>query len=408
MRSFKLALGFVLTASAAAAQSYPSPTMQNLTVLDFSTFNKQLHFKGSTNPGLGYAYGPNYNGIWVEGAWTGTNVGGVNGHLFYTTSDNAAITGGDFFNNVTIQHQFGGASLQGGRQSFFVSTTQTDVTSTSNSNRDYVAGAFAVASNTGDGGTGLTTSTAKGQYFALNPVAILNSGATNVLNLTGGEINVEAKTGSSVLVKTGLQIVGHNLDKVQGTDVDAMLGLSGQTGAVGYKTGILFSDFSTAYPIATTGTLMQSVGSTVANGIDISATTVTNSAFKSTGFSVDGSGNLNSNKITTGNVIAAGTYTTAAGNSYSSGGTSCGAFVNGTCGAQWFVFGTSMYFDNYNGDFNFRSGTGYSPVANLTTTGINIPTGSTYKVNNVAGVSCAAGTVNLATLVVTGGIITHC
>lgn len=69
-----------------------------------------------------------------------------------------------------------------------------------------------------------------------------------------------------------------------------------------------------------------------------------------------------------------------------------------------------MYFMTYN------SGGTQVPVsiyadatANLqVTSGVNIPTGASYKVNNVAGVSCAAGTVNLATLVVTGGIITHC
>jgi hypothetical protein len=37
MRSFKLALGFMLTASVAAAQSYPSPTVNNLTVLGTGT-----------------------------------------------------------------------------------------------------------------------------------------------------------------------------------------------------------------------------------------------------------------------------------------------------------------------------------------------------------------------------------
>ena len=408
MRSLKLALGFMLMASVAAAQSYPSPTMQNLTVLGTSSFGKQLHFNGAANSGLGYAYGPNYNGIWVEGAWTGTNAGGVNTHLFNTTSDNAAITGSNFLNNVTVQHTWGGAATQGGRQSFYALSTQTAATSSTNANRNYVAGNFNVTSQSGDGGTGLAVGTAKGAYFGIGSQAFLANGATNTLSLTGGEINVAAQTGSSVLYKTGLQIVGHYSDAVQGTGVDSMLYLSNQSGAVGWSQGIALGSANGQYPLISTGTILASYGGTVAAGVDLSLTTVTGSAFKSTGFSVDGSGNLSSNKITTGNVIASGTYTANAGNSYSSGGTSCGAFVNGTCGAQWFVSGTTTYFDNYNGDFNFRSGTGYSNVANLTTTGINIPTGSTYKVNNVAGVSCAAGTVNLVTLVVTGGIITHC
>jgi hypothetical protein len=35
-------------------------------------------------------------------------------------------------------------------------------------------------------------------------------------------------------------------------------------------------------------------------------------------------------------------------------------------------------------------------------------TGAAYKVGATAGVSCSAGTVSLATLVVTNGIVTHC
>jgi hypothetical protein len=33
---------------------------------------------------------------------------------------------------------------------------------------------------------------------------------------------------------------------------------------------------------------------------------------------------------------------------------------------------------------------------------------SGIQVNGIAGVSCAAGSVSLTTLVVTGGVVTHC
>lgn len=48
-----------------------------------------------------------------------------------------------------------------------------------------------------------------------------------------------------------------------------------------------------------------------------------------------------------------------------------------------------------------------TPTGGLAGTGIvNVATG--YRVNNAAGVSCAANTVSLTTLVVTAGIVTHC
>ena len=41
------------------------------------------------------------------------------------------------------------------------------------------------------------------------------------------------------------------------------------------------------------------------------------------------------------------------------------------------------------------------------TSGLNVQAGG-YSAGGVAGVSCAAGTVNLTTLTVTSGIVTHC
>lgn len=49
---------------------------------------------------------------------------------------------------------------------------------------------------------------------------------------------------------------------------------------------------------------------------------------------------------------------------------------------------------------------GGTSLFNVSTSGV--VNGSGYQINGTAGVSCAAGTVNVSTMVVTNGIVTHC
>jgi len=239
--------------------------------------------------------GLNLHPLLITQAFTGTSAStvGENMNWMYTSSDNAAMPSGTFLNNFRIDHNFGGSSMVGGRQSFFVNASQTTPSSSSNVLTDYVAISAWISSQQGDGGTAQSP---KGDYYALNPFAVLTSGATYVHELTGAEFNIAAQSGSSVYYKTILSLVGHNTDAVRGYGYDAMLSLSNQ-GGVGWKDGILFSAANSSHPIGADGTLIRSVGGSVANGIDISGTTISGSAFKSPGFTLDGSGTVSLNHL---------------------------------------------------------------------------------------------------------------
>lgn len=198
-------------------------------------------------------------------------------------------------------------------------------------NRNYTALQTINSATVPLGGTGLAMGTAKGGLFGFSPLAVLYPGATNILNLTGGEVNVQANAGSSVAYKSGLQIVAARDDAVQGSVYDAGLSLSSQFGAVGFKHGILFSGSNGQHAVKSTGTLIGAVDSvSCANGVNLIGSTFSGNAFSSNGFSVDGSGNtyaLNfiatsvGSTVQIGSRVAAGAastqfYTSGAAGSY--------------------------------------------------------------------------------------------
>lgn len=209
-----------------------------------------------------------------------------------TINSDDADAGGFFVAGYSFNHIFGGAAAKGGRSTVNAELGMSAATNPSNNNQNYVAGVFLAYSSVNDNGTN-TGAGARGAMFGLNPVAVLLPGATNYLEITGGEVNVAAQTGSSLKLKQGWSISSWPSDAVQGAVLDAMLGLSNQVGAVGWKSGIQFHEENGAFPISTTGTLLKTSNAgavTVDKGIDISSLTFTTAAFKSPNFTVNGSG----------------------------------------------------------------------------------------------------------------------
>jgi hypothetical protein len=150
----------------------------------------------------------------------------------------------------------------------------------------------------------------KGQVFGQASIAIAYAGATNIRNVTGGEINVQVSAGASVAYKSGLQIVGTTADAVQGSVYDCGLSFSNQLGAVGFNVGILFSASNGQQFLKSTGTIFAIQDSpTFANGFDLSGATLTGFAYKSTGFVVDHSGN----ETALTNTVTGATPTVSAG-----------------------------------------------------------------------------------------------
>lgn len=165
-------------------------------------------------------------------------------------------------------------------------------------NRNYVAYQAFASATTSDGGTGTTPATAKGALFGIGTLSVLYPGATNWLNITGAEVNVQASAGSSLSYKSGIQIAAMPDDKVQGSTYDAALSISNQGGAVGWKNGILFSNANGQSAISSAGCfLCVADAPTVTTGISLVGANVTGAAFASNNFTVDGSGNLYSSSL---------------------------------------------------------------------------------------------------------------
>lgn len=252
--------------------------------------------------GTGAITGPN---AWLSQAQTSVpaDAGGSTNSvsLHRITSDNV-----DAGTGFIIGHQrryiFGGSSLKGGRIAGYDFTANTAITNASNANRNYVGHVGIAYSAFGDGGTN-TGAGALGAFFGNNPISHLASGATNVLEACGSEIDVQVDTGASTKYTRGLSIVGYN--QVRGASIDTALSISGGTNHTGFKTGILFTDANrgtTENPFYASSVLMSTfwLGSTptIATGIDLSGFTITGNAWQSTTFAITGAGAIELGHLT--------------------------------------------------------------------------------------------------------------
>lgn len=276
------------TGSTANAQDCVSPVASTLT-LNGSNSTDALNITQNLNAAAKY-------GISITQAITGSMGGGFNHNLINITSDNSQCVGAVFCNGFTTQYLFGGSAMTGGRQGAQVSATLTAPTSASNPNRNYVAGTFIADAQSSDNGTN-TGAGAQGAMFSMNPVAKLSAGATNWLELSGGEVDIGMDSTASTKYMIGWSIVGGYQGGQNGAGTATAMGAGVSVSAVVPQTfdaAYIITDLNSGWPIKTSGTLQRAfiTGSTptVANGTDWSAVTFSGFAFKSNGFSVNGAG----------------------------------------------------------------------------------------------------------------------
>src|SRR5258708_6939655 len=207
------------------------------------------------------------------------------------SGDNLDASGlGNVADAFSIYHGIGGSNTKGARQAFQSTIQLLSPTSVSNTSRNYIAGVFTAQAVSNDGG-GIGTE--KGTIGGINPAVILNAAATNMAEISGGEINTTCLTGSSVLDKWGFAIVQTSNDTVFGSRNDAAVRLVNQSGSVGWLNGIQFGDGINQFPVKTGGTLIKTKGgSTVVSGIDFSVTTFSGNALLTNGFSVGPTGTI--------------------------------------------------------------------------------------------------------------------
>jgi predicted heme/steroid binding protein len=233
----------------------------------------------------------------------------------------------NFFTPFRVDSYFAAGHIGGAQGGFFqVQVRGAPDSSSTNQNYGALVGFTSVTSALG--GTGLTMATSKGQIFGQTSIAVLYPGATNIRNVTGGEINVQCNSGSSTAYKCVLQLVGTTADAVSGSVYDCGLSFSNQAGAVGFNVGILFSGANGQQFLKSTGTIFSIADSpTFANGFDLSGATLTGFAYKSNQFIVDNAGNISGLTLT-----ASGATPTVSAGQVAIGTTTATAATAGTHG----------------------------------------------------------------------------
>jgi hypothetical protein len=229
-------------------------------------------------------------GLLINQTPAGTSALAQSYNNIIVTNDVAAITGGGFGVALNVNDVLNGSTAQGGREAIQGYMQLAAPTNAANINRNYVGVVGIGTATAGDGGTN-TGAGALGAIFGMSAWGDAQSGATNLLNVAGMEIDFSVRTGASTKIKEGLCICEHPLDAVAGATTDTALAISAGSGAIGLVNGILFTDANGQQAVKSAGTLIATTGGTFAGGIDLSASTLT-SAFKSTGFNVGGSGNV--------------------------------------------------------------------------------------------------------------------
>jgi hypothetical protein len=303
--------GTIIYAGAASSPVANGIDFSNLSAISGCAFKSPGNFcvdgtgQLTSNPAV------NNSGLFIKNSASGSSGFPISNsfNTFFVSSDNANFGSVGYLNALEAAYDFGGPQMTGSRVAVGAYLNQTAITSASSVGRNYVALNGTVTTPTGDGGSALTLLGSLGNYFGLTGFGVLNSGAVNVFDVTGGEFNVAAQTGSSTFYKTGIQVVEHASDTVSATSIDAGIAISSQTGAVGFRHGIVFTDFGSAFPIRSTGTLIglsnpNSTSPAGADGVDMTGGVFSDCAFKfGTSFCVN----------TGGVAVAGGAIVTATG-----------------------------------------------------------------------------------------------
>lgn len=187
----------------------------------------------------------------------------------------------------------GGATVRGTRTAIYGENQITSATSTTNPNRFYagIGGISHALANDG-GGVGTERGALFGGYFG----SIIDPGIGGHFgNMTGIEVNIAAQTGSTVGYKSLIQLASLPSDTVRG-GFEGMVAFSGNVGSAGWRRAMTLTDANGHQPLATDAAILATdfVGSaTITTGFDVSGYTITGNAFKSKGFTLEGTGGIN-------------------------------------------------------------------------------------------------------------------
>lgn len=227
-------------------------------------------------------------------------------NLIQIYDDLAVTQSGATGEGLYVQLNTGGAAVTGARNSVQADMAITAATGNTSGQYSAVQGNAFLASSVTDTGSIVYGANFTSQLF---PSASVGSGG----QVVGQENDVGVQTGATApSIVTGMQVVPFGnwaVAGASGRDAAYMVGM--QNGTVGFDIGYgIAGTGSSNFPIKSTGTLFKTIqNGTVGSGVDISSLTISNYAFKSTGFSVDGSGNVSAEGVTAGGVVLLHSYT---------------------------------------------------------------------------------------------------
>ena len=211
----------------------------------------------------------------------------------YITAEGANVTGPTdpkFTYGTNIYMVTGGTNSSGGKVSLNVGLYKSAASNPSPS-RDHIALNVLGLVDFGDGGTGTALGQSNGTMFGMGLQSTARSGATNLFEVAGAEIDVGIATGASATYRFGLSTVCTH--QVQGVVEDAAYEIGSASGP-GWRSGILFGGFHGSPPMSSNGTVIDSDGSPVTclNFADFSNWTFTGDIFKFKNFRVSGAGQV--------------------------------------------------------------------------------------------------------------------
>jgi hypothetical protein len=337
-----LRLGTALTAGENARISFPTDV--NLVMQpagagyvrvqgDFSAY----HLSGRADLQAGTVWnndvaGDGVSNLFVAGSVSGTVANGGAGSVntFNVASDtlDCSVADGGTCAIMVINHNMGGTGHAGGRQIFKAFGTQTAaIPAGAGGTQQYVAGRFGWRSSFSSGGTDLA-SNAKGLWYGPSSQIVLQAGSTNnVAANISGEKNITIEAGASVRDVLGRSVVATSTHAVAGADYNVVDMIANQNSALnswanGYTFGWPYGQWALTDTATLIGTLTaiacgdggglrcRILPYTAGYGVDwerVNFSVASGYAFRSSGFAVDGSG-----QVTAGNKLLIGNTATGA------------------------------------------------------------------------------------------------
>ena len=274
-----------------------------LTAQTFATPGNTITYSGSIDPKV----------VQMTFNLAGNSTAAIKPIVFNVSSDTFDASGSSNAPaTVSISHNVGGAGTKGGRILFLPLLNVNSTISGDTTSQQYQPIYSQAQATVNVGGTNTTTSS-RGSLYGGGNQAILYSGATNWTLLNGGgEMDIAAASGSSVRDIYGMSIVLLSNHAVAGTRENSALVFANQNGAartwtLGLSYGNSDGDWSFSTASTLIGTMLQiNYGNAsktaflqmprATYGIDWEAVDFSQQsgkAFRSAGFSVDGTGQGN-------------------------------------------------------------------------------------------------------------------